>query len=63
MGKLKLFHVGNIWIGPWANFPLYMDPTFGVGMDVDDPFNFERDRGLTLLPSLISLSVYTMNSY
>ncbi len=21
-------HVGNIWIGPWANFPHYMDPTF-----------------------------------
>ncbi len=20
-------HVGNIWIGPWANFPHYMDPT------------------------------------
>ncbi len=41
MGKLKLSqisypvveittvvsHVGNIWIGPWANFPHYMDPT------------------------------------
>ncbi len=21
-------HMGNIWIGPWANFPQYMDPTF-----------------------------------
>ncbi len=21
-------HMGNIWIGPWANFPYYMDPTF-----------------------------------
>ena len=20
-------HVGNIWIGPWANLPPYMDPT------------------------------------
>ncbi len=20
--------MGNIWIGPWANFPQYMDPTF-----------------------------------
>ncbi len=22
-----VFHVDNIWIGPWANFPHYMDPT------------------------------------
>ncbi len=21
-------HVGNVWIGPWANFPQYMDRTF-----------------------------------
>ena len=21
-------HLGNIWIGPWANFPQYMDPIF-----------------------------------
>ncbi len=22
-------YVGNIWIGPWANFPQYLDRTFG----------------------------------
>ncbi len=25
-------HVGNIWIGPWANFPQYMDCTLGYGV-------------------------------
>ncbi len=23
-----VFHVGNVWIRPWANFAQYMDPTF-----------------------------------
>ncbi len=22
-----MFHVGNVWIGPWANFAQYMDST------------------------------------
>ena len=27
---MGIYHVGNIWIGPWANFPHYMDPTLHI---------------------------------
>ena len=27
-GVYGVFHVGNVWIQPWANFAHYMDPTF-----------------------------------
>ncbi len=26
--RLRVFHVGNVWIRPWANFAQYMDRTF-----------------------------------
>ncbi len=34
--------MGNVWIGPWENFPHYMDPTFGQLINDFWTWNFHK---------------------
>ena len=35
--------MSNMWIGPWANFPQYMDPTFIEIIDFNLKFDINGD--------------------
>ncbi len=50
--------VSNIWIGPWANFPPYMDPTFN---HIEYPFSNLKgtSRGPESLHSHLNDYYYT----
>ncbi len=45
--------MGNVWIGPWANFPQYMDRTFEKYNEIRQIFPFYTNTGLLVLALIV----------
>ncbi len=53
--------MSNIWIGPWANFPHYMDPTLQkMDPNIPVPYYIKKDGDLLelLRPPLKWIAMY-----